>query len=111
MLPFVAIENTRNQGVAFGLLGDVSPIWIVLSLAVLIGVLALIADRGRGPLWLPAGLLVGGAVGNLIDRLRIDSVVDFIDISAWPTFNLADIAITAGVIALIVIGEARRERT
>lgn len=110
LLPFLAIANTRNEGVAFGLLGDVSPFWIAVSLAGLIAALVLVAGYAGRPLWLPAGLLVGGAVGNLVDRLRIDSVVDFIDVPAWPTFNLADVAITAGVVSLVLAGHHRAQR-
>ena len=51
--------------------------------------------------WLPAALLVGGALGNLADRARDGAVTDFIDLSLWPTFNLADVAIVLGVLLLL----------
>jgi signal peptidase II len=51
-------------------------------------------------MWAGVGLLVGGALGNLIDRIRIDAVTDFIDPPLWPAFNVADVAITAGVVVL-----------
>ena len=54
-------------------------------------------------MWVVTGMIVGGALGNLVDRVRAGSVTDFIKLPAWPAFNLADSAITLGVIALIVI--------
>jgi signal peptidase II len=105
VLPFLSLENTRNDGIAFGLAGGASPALIGLTLAGLVGLLVFIASRGGGgtSMWLPAGLLVGGALGNLADRVREDAVIDFIDFPGWPTFNLADVAIVAGVIALVVL--------
>ncbi len=109
VLPFLAFENTRNRGVAFGLAGDVSA-WLIG--AMLIGLLALLvflaarASNGTA-LWLAAGLLVGGALGNLADRVRDGAVTDFIDLPLWPTFNLADTAIVAGVILLVLAIDER----
>jgi len=62
-------------------------------------------------MWIAVGLLVGGALGNLIDRVRADAVTDFVDVLSWPPFNLADMAITLGVIALALsyTSEAERE--
>lgn len=109
VLPFLSFENTRNSGIAFGLAGDVSPALIGVTLLALVGLLGFIAIRSdEGLMWLPAGLLVGGAFGNLADRVREEAVIDFIDIGAWPTFNLADVAIVAGVAMLIVLS-ARKE--
>ena len=48
-------------------------------------------------MWVAAGLLAGGALGNLADRIRADAVTDYIAIGSWPAFNLADVAVTAGV--------------
>ncbi len=103
LLPFLAIENTRNKGVAFGLGGDISAVLIGATVLVLIGLIAYLAARGRehGRVWLPAGLLVGGALANLADRARDGAVTDFIDLPLWPTFNLADVAIVAGVLVLL----------
>ncbi len=107
VLPFLELVNVRNQGIAFGLFGDASPFLIGLTVVALIGVLALLAYSARemsGPrVWISAGLLVGGALGNLADRVRIDAVIDFIDVPAWPTFNLADVAIVAGVLCLVLL--------
>jgi lipoprotein signal peptidase len=116
VLPFLDFENTRNTGIAFGLAGDASPVLIGLTLVALIGLLAFIATRGgegEASLWLPAGLLVGGALANLADRVREDAVIDFIDFPGWPTFNLADVAIVAGVVSLVLLSgrpEAKDKR-
>ena len=98
--------NTRNTGVAFGALeggGLVVACLIGLSLAVLIGYFALNASMPW--LWLPVGVIAGGAFGNLLDRVREGAVIDFIDPIAWPAFNLADLAIVFGVLALLYLIE------
>jgi signal peptidase II len=106
----VELVRVRNEGIAFGLLDGVGAPLIVLAALVFAGLLAfflLSADR-RG-LWLPVGLLAGGAAGNLIDRLRDGAVTDFVDPPAWPAFNLADVEITLGVALLLLLylrGEA-----
>jgi signal peptidase II len=102
VLPFLAFENVRNKGVAFGLGGDISAVLIGVTIAVLVGVLAFLALRGKSGtlVWLPAALLIGGALGNLADRVRDGAVTDWIDLPLWPTFNLADVAIVVGVLLL-----------
>ena len=111
LLPFLDLANTRNSGVAFGLASGVSPGVIGAALVVLLGLLAFLSSRSRGgwAVWLPAGLLIGGALGNLVDRVREGAVIDFIDFSFWPTFNLADTAIVIGV-ALLVLAPERRQQ-
>ena len=103
VLPFLHLENVRNEGVAFGLGGNISAVLIGATIAVLVGLLVFLAVRGEGgwQVWLPAALLLGGALGNLADRVRDGAVIDFIDLPLWPTFNLADVAITAGVLLLL----------
>ena len=59
-------------------------------------------------LWLPVGLILGGALGNLADRARDGAVIDFIDPIAWPAFNFADAAIVAGVLGLLYVVETQR---
>ena len=103
------ITNTRNKGVAFGALqggGLIVAVLIGLALALVIGYFAL--NAARAWLWLPVGLLVGGALGNLADRAREGAVVDFIDPIAWPAFNLADASIVIGVLALLYLLEGGR---
>jgi signal peptidase II len=108
------LTNTRNTGVAFGALegaGLVVAILIGLSLALLLGYFLMHHDMPL--LWLPVGLLLGGALGNLADRAREGAVIDWIDPVAWPAFNLADACIVVGVFLLlwVIEGRPRRART
>ncbi|MHB8659010.1 MAG: signal peptidase II [Solirubrobacteraceae bacterium] len=108
-LPGIQLVHVRNRGVAFGLLsGGGAPVlaFTLVVLAVLVTFLAL--RPARRLLWLPTGLLVGGALGNLIDRITAGQVTDFIKLPLWPAFNLADTAITFGVLALVLVLEERR---
>jgi signal peptidase II len=106
------LTNARNTGVAFGALeggGLAVAILIGLSLALLLAYFAF--HRETPWLWLPVGLLLGGALGNLADRARIGAVIDFIDPVAWPAFNVADSCIVIGVVALLYVVEGRSRRT
>ncbi len=92
-----------NRGIAFGFLGDGGALVLVITMLALVAMLIWFAIAPARPgLWIAVGLLVGGALGNLVDRLRIDSVTDFIDPPLWPAFNFADIAITLGAVALVL---------
>jgi len=95
----IQISNVRNSGIAFGLLdGSSDAVVLGLTLGALGLLVAYFAVHARRPdLWLPVGLVVGGALGNLADRVRIGAAIDFLDPPLWPAFNLADIAIVAGV--------------
>ena len=110
VLPGLALVDTRNHGVAFGFLpGDHLAVTIVIGVA-LLALLAYFARHATRPLiWLPTGLLIGGALGNIIDRLREGSVTDFIKLPlGWPPFNLADTSITLGVLILVLVIERPR---
>jgi signal peptidase II len=105
------LTNTRNTGVAFGALdgaGLAVAILIALSLALLIGYF--VVHRDMPWLWLPVGMLLGGALGNLVDRAREGAVIDWIDPVAWPAFNVADACIVVGVLALLWVVEGRSRR-
>jgi signal peptidase II len=105
------LTNTRNTGVAFGAFegaGLVVAILIGISLALLVGYF--LVHRDMPLLWLPVGLLLGGALGNLADRARDGAVIDFIDPVAWPAFNLADACIVVGVVMLLWVVEGRPTR-
>jgi signal peptidase II len=109
MFFFVHLVHVRNTGVAFNFLsggGTIVLVFTLLALAVLLGYFLMRPDRPW--LWLPTGLLVGGALGNLIDRLANGAVTDFIKLPHWPAFNVADISITFGVFALLWVLEGRR---
>jgi len=110
LLPGIQLVNTRNRGVAFGFLpGSHLAVTILIGVALLI-LLAYFARNARQRLiWLPTGMLLGGAAGNIIDRLRADSVTDFIKLPlGWPPFNLADASITLGILILLLLIEHSR---
>jgi signal peptidase II len=111
VFPGLDFTNTRNSGVAFGALeggGLLVALLIGASLALLIGYFAV--NRDRPWLWLPVGMLLGGALGNLADRAREGAVIDFIDPIAWPAFNVADSCIVVGVVVLLWVVEGRPQR-
>ena len=111
VFPGIELVNVRNRGVAFGFLSDGGAIvGIVTGLALLALVAFFVVHRHRPLVWLPVGMLVGGALGNLADRWREGAVTDFIDIPLWPAFNLADVAITFGVLALLYVLEGPAAR-
>lgn len=93
----------RNTGVAFGLLPDIPAVFTVTSIVITLGAIYAYAFQlpNRNP-WVQTGmgLVLGGAIGNIADRLRLGFVVDFIQVGWWPLFNLADSAITLGVTIL-----------
>jgi signal peptidase II len=91
----------HNHGVAFGLASGGGAALVVLTVAALIFVGVLFArDPTRPWMWVAFGLLAGGAIGNLADRVRAGAVTDYIDLLSWPPFNLADVAVTLGVVVL-----------
>ncbi len=113
LLPGVQLVNTRNHGIAFGFLPGSDTIITVLIAIALLALLCYFALHSRDALiWLPTGMLIGGAVGNVVDRVRAGSVTDFVKLPlGWPPFNLADASITLGVLALfLVVEHSRRER-
>ena len=117
---FFNLVHVRNTGVAFSMFSGMDPRWSVpvLVLSTLLAASAVVAYLGylpRGGAAPPAlGLILGGAVGNLIDRARLGYVIDFLDVYVgrhhWPAFNVADIAISVGVavLALELLLEPRR---
>ena len=102
----IQIVNVRNRGIAFGMFSGGGVLLVLFALAALAALLVFFArHRDRPLVWLPTGLLIGGATGNLIDRAREGAVTDFIDLPAWPAFNVADMAITFGVLTLLYVLE------
>ncbi|HEY5044452.1 MAG TPA: signal peptidase II [Solirubrobacteraceae bacterium] len=108
VLPGLALVNTHNRGVAFGLLpGSRIGVTLLIALALLALLVYFARHAGRPLIWLPTGLLIGGALGNILDRLSDGSVTDFIKLPlGWPPFNLADASITIGVLLLLFVLEA-----
>jgi signal peptidase II len=105
IFPFLNIVNVRNTGAAFGMFrGLGSGFFIVISLAAIIFVVNLIMRNAYN--FIGLSLILGGAVGNLIDRLFYGKVVDFIDFSIgnfhWPAFNVADSSLTTGIGIILI---------
>ncbi|HWO47926.1 MAG TPA: signal peptidase II, partial [Solirubrobacterales bacterium] len=92
----LSLTLAHNTGVAFGLAGGAGA-GLVLVTAAALALIAYVFSRDpeRKWMWVAAGLLAGGALGNLIDRLVAGEVTDYIAVGSWPPFNIADIAITA----------------
>jgi signal peptidase II len=107
----IKLANVRNNGIAFGMFSGGGVVLVLFAIAALVALLVFFfRHRDRPLVWLPTGLLIGGAAGNLIDRVRAGAVTDFIDFPAWPAFNVADIAITFGVLTLIYVLEGPPRR-
>ena len=102
---FFRITHTTNTGAVFGTFSDQTVILTIASF-VGVGILLFFYHSHTGPerlVRLSLGLLLGGAIGNLVDRIRLGKVTDFIDVGAWPIFNLADSAIVTGIAILVVV--------
>jgi signal peptidase II len=112
ILPVFNLVLTWNRGVSFGMFSsahDIMPyVLVAVALAISGGLLLWMRKVDRLLLALPLGLVVGGALGNVVDRLRYGAVVDFLDVHVggwhWPAFNVADSAITIGVLAIVADG-------
>jgi signal peptidase II len=103
------ITNVKNTGVAFGALSGSGGLVFVAVLIAIAGLLAYFAAHVTDAwLWLPVGMVFGGALGNLADRVRIDGVTDFIDPVLWPAFNVADMCIVLGVLGVLYLAESKR---
>jgi signal peptidase II len=106
VIPGVKLVYERNTGVSFSFLaGDGALVYVVTALALIALIGYLLARPAHRLIWLPTGMLIGGAVGNLIDRIAHGAVIDFIKLPHWPAFNLADTSITFGVILLALVIE------
>lgn len=112
---FIKLTYVRNPGAAFSMFSEGSATWrdpLLILISVVVIVVILLSRKkialGGGGLEIAYGFVVGGAVGNLIDRLRYHAVIDFIDIGIglhrWPVFNVADSAICCGAVLLVWTG-------
>jgi signal peptidase II len=109
VLPGIDLIHTKNTGVAFSMLSGGGPLVVIIAILALSALVAFfVTHLHRRLVWLPTGLLVGGAAGNLIDRIRLGAVTDFIKLPHWPAFNVADICVTLGVISLLWVLEKSR---
>jgi signal peptidase II len=105
---FLGLDLTyvRNKGVAFGALGGGGTLVTVLTIAAVVLLAVYFAfNTEKRYLWLPFGMVAGGALSNLADRVRDGAVIDFLDPIFWPAFNLADVAIVLGVLGLLYVIE------
>ncbi len=104
---YLKLSHVRNTGASFGLFpGNAYTLIAISSLAALVVIYLAVRSRGRWAAMVYLGLILGGALGNLHDRIRLREVVDFIDIGIgayrWPVFNVADIAVTIGVFLMLI---------
>lgn len=105
IFPFLHIVHVRNTGAAFGMFKTLgSTFFIILSVFAIIFIIHLLARRTYNTFGL--SLILGGALGNLIDRISYGKVVDFIDLSIgsfhWPAFNVADSSLTIGIAVILL---------
>jgi signal peptidase II len=111
---FLSLVLVRNTGIAFGIFGASQAVWktavlvlLALLMLALLGWYYMVAARPARLSRMAVTLVAGGAVGNLIDRLRFGAVIDFIDLHCcsyhWPAFNVADAAISIGVVMLLLL--------
>jgi len=99
----LSIHHVQNSGIAFGLFASATAVVTVVTAGAVIWMIVFFARSGARHPVLPAalGLLIGGSVSNLVDRVRLHHVTDFIDLKWWPAFNLADSFIVVGVVILL----------
>jgi signal peptidase II len=106
VLPAVTLVHVRNTGVAFGAFSGGGLVVVALVAGALAALLFyFVTHVERRLVWLPTGLLLGGSLGNIIDRVHDGAVTDFIKVPHWPAFNVADVAITLGVLTLLWVIE------
>jgi signal peptidase II len=104
IINFFQLKYIHNFGAGFGILQQQKWILIFISIVV-VGIILFYLDRVKKKdkvVQVLAGFVLGGTLGNLIDRISYGYVIDFIDIGAWPTFNFADSFVTIGVLGLII---------
>jgi signal peptidase II len=98
------LTYVKNTGAAFGILKGNTTFFIVISVIIIIGFLVFLKYLNYNSIWikLATGLIIGGAIGNLVDRIRLGYVIDYLDFRIWPVFNLADSAVVIGTIILVI---------
>lgn len=104
LIGFLHITHHVNPGAAFGILGERTALVTLISLCLIVLIAGYLLTHGyKGGSQLGLCLILAGALGNTVDRLRFGYVIDFIDLRFWPIFNLADSSITAGVFVILWI--------
>ena len=102
VFPTFSVMHIRNTGAGFGVLQGQNSIFILIALIAIVAIIVMmkkIIEKHHTTVF--ASMILGGAVGNLIDRITYGSVTDFLNFSFWPAFNIADAALTLGVLGLI----------
>lgn len=105
------ITYTKNTGTAFGLFANQTIFFVAITLIVIAIILIYLrkVSRGRQGIRTALALILGGALGNLTDRIRVGAVIDFLDFRVWPVFNIADSAISIGAVFLFISIVRRRK--
>lgn len=113
VLPGISLVYSRNRGVAFGLQpGSSVGVTVLIAIALAVLLVYFVRHRSEPWMWLPTGMLFGGAIGNLLDRIRHGGVTDFVKLPlGWPPFNIADASITLGVLILFLLIDHLRHRS
>ena len=114
VLGIARIIHVANSGAAFGILQGQTPFLIVTSLVGLVAIVLyyLYPPMDHGLIRIALGMQLGGAIGNLIDRVRLGEVTDFVDVGGFPTFNVADASISISIVVVLAFfalreGDAR----
>ena len=102
LTPWVSVTHVTNTGAAFGLFQDLGSFFVVINVIVIVAIIFYYRQLPAGQWWIRVslGLQLGGALGNLLNRLLLGYVIDFIDLKIWPVSNLADMSIVTGVAIL-----------
>ena len=98
------LTYVKNTGAAFGILKDSTTFFFFFSILIIIGFIIFLYYINNKNRWLfiASGLIIGGAIGNLIDRIRLGYVIDYLDFRIWPVFNLADSVVVIGTGILVI---------
>lgn len=107
------ITYILNPGAAFGLFANQTFFFIALAVVMILAVVYFYPSIKKESMWIKVGigLLLGGAIGNLIDRIQIGKVVDFFDFRIWPIFNIADVGIVCGAFIIIIASFLEKDRS
>lgn len=116
VLPFLNIVHIENKGAAFSLLSNLdNNYFIAISIIAVCGIIFYLSQLPKGLELFSLSVILGGAIGNLVDRLRAGKVIDFIDIFVggwhWPAFNIADSALTVGIMLFLLANVRRGKMT
>lgn len=104
VVPGIDLVHTTNTGIAFSLFSGSTGVIAILTLVAVAGIAVVLVTYAGHHRLVPigGGLLLGGSIGNLIDRISRDGVTDFVAVGPWPPFNVADMAITSGAVLLVL---------